>query len=39
MHLEYGRGQGPMTPARFADNGGDLLKKKLARFASYGHSE
>ena len=25
MHLEYGRGQGPMTPVRFAHNGGDLL--------------
>ena len=25
MHLEYGRGQGPRTPMRFAYNGGDLL--------------
>ena len=25
MHLEYGRGQGPRTPVRFAYNGGDLL--------------
>ena len=34
MHLEYGRGQGPRTPVKFAYNGGDLLKKKLSRFAS-----